>query len=574
MAEAQRTQKSTATAALVGDEGRGYELARRLESCGAWRSWLGEAAYAAFAHSLSSPAAWDAFMTPSASAPRAQLQLQLRARCLLFEKASAAFTLRPSPATTALPISNVNPSYLQMHEDDIYYTLEDEKQVVFQPQIPSRPTYSPHRGSQLSFERSSSVGSVYNDPEHVSKYEDMPHKYYSEYIERYRTRHQKLPYGGKESHKRTSEVMSVYLKHCNLHKKKRQTVKVDCYSSMSETGSSIVSNGLSEGNNSTEEDIHFFPEILFPANCVPDSALPMPVMEKKQRVEVHGVLDNLPTVISPSPAMMERFGIRPEYVKMGNKYRGKDGSGGDRRPISQEQATQITTKVAAHLLSNIGFEGGTEVSMKAFSEYFGNHICKLGRILKVLTDNYKKQFSSIELLKMFLQITGHGNLGALTEITKNTSKGSFTQQTQQTIRQLQALQQNPLLQAQQFQRQMHPQMNMLHSQNIAFQQQQQQLQWDKIRRRQVSTPRGSVMIMDKDQPVEDVKIENIMEGTVDANTFNALNKQQLQLRQQQFAMANHPAQSGQHFKQFQSIQIPHMQAQLAQYNSHLELDNF
>ncbi|KAL0928123.1 hypothetical protein M5K25_002364 [Dendrobium thyrsiflorum] len=117
----------------------------------------------------------------------------------------------------------------------------------------------------------------------------------------------------------------------------------------------------------------------------------------------------------------------------------------------------------------------------------------------------------------------------------------------------------------QLQRQMHPQMNMLHPQNIAFQQQQQQQQqqWDKLRRQQVSTPR-SMMIMDKDQPMADVKIENIMEGPIDTNTFNALSKQQMQLRQQQMAMANHPTQSGQHFKQLQSIQIPQLQAQLAQ----------
>ncbi|XP_020573608.1 zinc finger protein 853-like isoform X1 [Phalaenopsis equestris] len=115
---------------------------------------------------------------------------------------------------------------------------------------------------------------------------------------------------------------------------------------------------------------------------------------------------------------------------------------------------------------------------------------------------------------------------------------------------------------------MHPQMNLLHPQNIAFQQQQQQQlqqqqQWDRLRRQQVST-RGSVMIIDKDRPMKDVKIENIMEGPIDTNSFNALKKQQMQLRQQQMAMAKHPTQFGQHFKQLQSIQIPQLQAQLAQ----------
>ncbi|KAH0470211.1 hypothetical protein IEQ34_001769 [Dendrobium chrysotoxum] len=537
-------------AILLGDDGKGYELAQRLDRCGAWRAWLGDAAYAAFAHSLSSAAAWDAFLTPSPSGTRAQLQLQLRARALLFDKASASLYLRPSTAVAATQISNLNPSYLQLHEDEIYYSLEDEQHDGFQPQTPLRPANSPHRASQHSFERASSVGSRYNDPEHVntSKYEDLPNKCYNQYVERYRIKHQKLPHGDKESHKRTSEGMSVYFKLRDLHNRKRQIFKDHPLPTL-DTGSSLHSKGISEGNNASEDDISFFPEIMFPANCVPESALPVVITEKKEKVEVYGVLDNLPTVISPSPAMMERFGIRPEYVKMGNKYRGKDGSGGDKRPLSQEQASQIAQKAVARLLISVGFDGGTEISMKVFSEFFSSHISKLGRNLKLLTDSYKKQVSSIELLKMFLQISGHG------PALLNRHSKLFV-----NSRHLNKILSYKL--NKQLQRQMHSQMNMLHPQNIAFQQQQQQ-QWDKLRRQQVSTPR-SMMIMDKDQPMADVKIENIMEGPIDTNTFNALSKQQMQLRQQQMAMANHPTQSGQHFKQLQSIQIPQLQAQLAQ----------
>ncbi|XP_020589650.1 uncharacterized protein LOC110030983 [Phalaenopsis equestris] len=555
-------------ALLLGEDGRGYELARRLESCGAWRAWLGDAAYAAFAHSLSSAAAWDAFMS-SSSGSRAQLLLKLRARALLFDKASASLFLRPSTAMVATHISNLNPSYLQLHEDEIYCSLEDEQHDGFQPQTPSRPAYSPHRASQHSFELASSVGSKYNDHEHLntSKYEDLLDKCYIPYAERYRMKNLKFPFGEKESHKRTPEGMSLYSRLRDIHKRKRQIFKDHPLPTL-DTGSSIHSEGISERTKPTEEVISFFPEIMFPANCVPESALPLLITEKKLKVEVYGALDNLPTVISPSPAMMERFGIRPEYIKMGNKYRGKGGSEGDKSPLSQEQASQMAHKAVARLFTSVGFEGGTEVSMKIFSDFFSSHISKLGRNLKLLTDNYKKQVSSIELLKMFLQISGHGNLGTLAEITKNSSKVGFTHQTQQIVRQLPSPQQNPLLQAQQFQRQMHPQMNLLHPQNIAFQQQQQQQlqqqqQWDKLRRRQVSG-RGSVMIIDKDQPLTDVKIENIVEGPIDTNSFNALNKQQMHLRQQQMAMANHPTQSGQHFKQLQSIQIPQLQAQLAQ----------
>ncbi|KAL6626669.1 hypothetical protein ACP70R_030395 [Stipagrostis hirtigluma subsp. patula] len=56
---------------ICGEDGRGYELARRLEACGAWRAWLGD----------------DAALAPSPPCPL--LHLQLRARALLFDKASA-----------------------------------------------------------------------------------------------------------------------------------------------------------------------------------------------------------------------------------------------------------------------------------------------------------------------------------------------------------------------------------------------------------------------------------------------------------------------------------------------------
>ncbi|WOL08039.1 hypothetical protein Cni_G16791 [Canna indica] len=115
-------------ASLLGEDGQGYQLALRLENCGAWRAWLGDAPYAAFAHNLASPAAWDAFMSPSPS--RAHLHLQLRVRALLFDKASAALFIRPSSdaGDTAPSLDELNPEYLQLHGDDIYYSLEDCQQ--------------------------------------------------------------------------------------------------------------------------------------------------------------------------------------------------------------------------------------------------------------------------------------------------------------------------------------------------------------------------------------------------------------------------------------------------------------
>lgn len=101
-----RLAPMAAAAALLGDDGRGYELARRLESSGTWRAWLGDSGYAAFAHALASPSAWESFMS---SRSQAHLHLQLRARALLFDKASSSL-FSPSPSTASSSLSNLNPS--------------------------------------------------------------------------------------------------------------------------------------------------------------------------------------------------------------------------------------------------------------------------------------------------------------------------------------------------------------------------------------------------------------------------------------------------------------------------------
>lgn len=146
--------------ALLGEEGRGYELARKLESCGVWSMWLGESNHASFVHCLASPASWEAFMRADESKSRAQIQLQLRARALLFDKACVSLFLRSNPssssssslASSSLALSKLNPTCeflirfsaflffwkiwwltllvadLRLHGDDVYFTLENSAQ--------------------------------------------------------------------------------------------------------------------------------------------------------------------------------------------------------------------------------------------------------------------------------------------------------------------------------------------------------------------------------------------------------------------------------------------------------------
>ncbi|GFQ07138.1 hypothetical protein PHJA_002857900 [Phtheirospermum japonicum] len=93
--------------ALLGDDGCGYELARKLESHGVWRSWLGDSLYSTFIPFLSSPSTWEAFMQADGSKTKPQIYLQLRARALLFDKASPSLFIQSSlPA----PISNLSPN--------------------------------------------------------------------------------------------------------------------------------------------------------------------------------------------------------------------------------------------------------------------------------------------------------------------------------------------------------------------------------------------------------------------------------------------------------------------------------
>ncbi|KAK1322912.1 hypothetical protein QJS10_CPA02g00136 [Acorus calamus] len=536
---------------MLGEDGRGYDLARRLEGCGAWRSWLGDSAYTAFAHYLSSPSAWDAFLSSSSSASPPLLRLQIRARALLFDKAAASLFLRPTSSAASL-----NPAYLQLHEDDVYFVLdEDLGDGLVQHQdaikIHSRASFSKMN------ERASGVGSRYSesDKEHMSQRpwnDELSESWYDQCREKHRLLRQcRSPSRDKDLHKRTPEGMSSYIKILERHKRRRKAFIEDPYvgsaNSIRENGSRVHPNSVSDVNNLVEGDIPFFPEMMFPSNCVPESSLPPPdELEDNKKVEVYGILDNLPLVTAPSPAMIERFGIKPDYLRMGlgrTKNRGKDGNDGSTNPLSENQASLMAQKVVARMLAGVGIEGATEVTLEALSKFLSCHVCKLGRNLKLLTDNYRKQHSSLELLKMFLQTAGLGNLGALAEHLKGGNRVLSPQIQQHEIRAIRSQQQNSLLHSQ-MQREI----------QSALQHQ----QWEKQRQRQTSIPRSMAM----DKTMVEVKMENVMDPPPTDTMLTAFAKQQLQqLRQQQMAMANHHAQSSHQFKQISSHQIPQLQQQ-------------
>jgi len=105
---------------LLGSDGRGYDLARNLETHGVWRKWLGDSNYTNFAPFLSSPSSWDSFMKTDSSKSTLHIHLQLRVRALLFDKAASSISLSSNPN-----LSKLNPNFLHLHPDDVYFTLDN-----------------------------------------------------------------------------------------------------------------------------------------------------------------------------------------------------------------------------------------------------------------------------------------------------------------------------------------------------------------------------------------------------------------------------------------------------------------
>ncbi|CAK9172932.1 unnamed protein product [Ilex paraguariensis] len=571
---------------LLGDDGRGYELARKLESHDVWRSWLGDSLYANFLHFLASPTSWDSFMRTDESKTRAQIQLQLRVRALIFDKASVSLFLRSnrcsSSPSSSIPcsavVSKLNPNYLQLHGDDVYFTLENSSQDGFQPQQRDGIGATNTSTSKIQSKAAFGAGSRYVESEIDSKsqrfkLQELPETWYSQFFEKYKaSKPYRLSFGDREMDKRTPEQMSTYLRVTERLKRRRIVFKEEQNlgfgNSIMENGSNMRSNPVVDDSDAIDDEMSFFPETMFTLNCVPESALsPMNRVKNNQKVEFNGVLDNLPQIMTRSPIMIERLGIRPEYLSMeqgGNQGRAKNGSEGNKKLCTKEQASQMSQKVIAHLLTSVGFESASELPMEVLSQLLSCHVCKLGRILKLLADSYRKQCSAVELLKMFLKTAGHSNLGPLAELVKDNTRNSVQQsqlQAQGNQLQLQSQHQTSIRQPQQIPRQMHPQLQqMVHPQNLAFQQPQH---WERLRRRQPSTPRPGVnMNMDKERPMVQVKIENPSDFPMDNNTFSTINTthpqtQLQQYRQQQLAaMSSLQAQSGNQFRPMSPLQIP------------------
>ncbi|KAL8168055.1 hypothetical protein V2J09_009554 [Rumex salicifolius] len=558
--------------ALLGEDGNGLELARKLESHGIWRSWLGDTLYSNFNHCLSSPASWDAFMRTDETKSRVQIQLQLRVRALLFDKATLSLFFRipssPSAATTSLIISKLNPNYLQLHGDDVYFTLEDVQQR-------DSVVASNTAASKVHAKAASGIGYRYGESEidsmsHRFPQEDFPETWYSQYTEKYKTsKPYVLSFPNWDSEKRSPSEMFNYLRNLEKHKRRRVAFRVDPSAGFGNSNLENRSNvqlgpGI-DGEGSDEET--FFPESIL-MNCVPDIAIaPSRVAEEKQEVEFFGVLDRLPHVATKSPIRIERLGISMDQGI--GPTRTKVAFEGNKRQLSHEQALLISKKLISRALATIGFEGASDVPVEVLSQLLSCHICKLGNMLKVLADSYRKKCSAIELVRMFLRVSGHGNLATLAEHMKDGR--NVVQQSPQQVQNIPSQLPNThpnALHMPQVPRPMQSQMQQMMNPHNLTPQQQQLLRMR--RAAQVSSPRPA-MNMDKDRPMVEVKLENT-DVSMDNSAFNMMNsrqqqlqhmrhQQQQQLQQQQLVtpMQRFQAQAGAQYRQLSSLQMAQMQ---------------
>lgn len=239
--------------------------------------------------------------------------------------------------------------------------------------------------------------------------DELPETWYNQVIDKYKA-NKKLVYWDRESPKRSPADMASYLVCVSNRKKRRVAVR--------EEQQQVMDHASNGGGNLPDDsdDECVFPEIMYALNCVPESALPVTnrVENNSQRSRILTVLDTLPPVMTRNPVMIDRLGIRPEYLNTehgGNLYRGKIGTEGSGRVLAPEQAAKLSQKVVARVLLGVGFEAAMEGPIEYFSEVMSKRIIKIGTNLKVLVDGYRKQCTAIELLKMLLKTVGFRYVG-------------------------------------------------------------------------------------------------------------------------------------------------------------------
>lgn len=556
---------------LLGDDGVGYDLAKKLDSNGAWRSWLGDSCYSQIIPYLNSLAAWKNFMSTDGNKSKSQIQLQLRVRALLFDKASASLYLRSSTSSSLSPAS-VQSSYLQLRADDVYYSFEEDVDDWNRLQAEGSLTAKPFQIKDI--EGTSCAGSRFavNDVESLSRSKpgEILDTWYSQWREKHlqermhwlawRSAQRDLPFKDRDTFKRTPERMSAYLRASEKHRNKIRVTQLDKVlhfpNSARDNVSGVKVESSAENACSMDEEPCFFPESMFPSNCVPDNSVPRSDKEdENSSLVLPGILDNLPYETGRSPLLIERFGMGSDYLNLGIKKvdsMGKNREAVKRKRFGEEEVEHRARQTIVRVCAGVGFEGLKEGSLDVFSQLLISHICKHGQILRVLVDNFRNRYTPIDLLRMFIQKMEYSNLGTLMDYVKAPTRSSPQQTPQQLVRATPPQPQMILPHSQQkLQRHLSQQMNVFQHQSMSSQMQQQL-----VRRKQPSTPRSGRKV-EKDRTMCDTRIETSNDSAV----ASALVSHWQQQQQPQSSQGSHHPQSLTQFKQHSSLQLPQIHQQ-------------
>ncbi|KAG0598179.1 hypothetical protein M758_12G052700 [Ceratodon purpureus] len=472
---------------LLGDNGAGYELAQRLEENAVWRAWLGERDYVVLQSYLQTPGTWSAFMqtvNPSVVA------LQLRVRALLFDKAVVSLHLDSAAAS---PPSALDNSFLQLHADSVYFTLEQDAEDWARLQVEKNPTFTslqvkheldssatftrlndaesghaginsrPSKASQSGQSVSSALISPrqlasrthaktgFNNAGNAIDHRSLGDLWYTQYLQRdlmnrmsrlaRRTAQRGLPFGDQEAYLRTPIEMADYVSIQTNHRKRRPVFRIDGDSKQSLSGHERPIQG--------DDSALFMPENQYPGNCVPDNAVPARQNPSFDGFSAHGAfLDRLNHLRELSSGLFIRGKDRlGPAAEVSNQHFRKDAVGrgnskeiGYKNGCSEEAAQQLAEQAVVRLVAAAGFEGLKQAPLQILADLLRCHVQKLGSALRRILDTYKMECSQAELLKMCIHGASGSKLEELMEYAKSTQpqkrRPAPVQMTQPTIQQV------------------------------------------------------------------------------------------------------------------------------------------
>ncbi|XP_073385407.1 uncharacterized protein [Physcomitrium patens] len=450
---------------LLGDNGAGYELAQRLEENSVWRAWLGERDYVLLQSYLATPGTWSAFMqieNPSVTA------LQLRVRALLFDKALVFLHLK-SAATS--PPSALDNSFLQLHADNVYFTLEHDAedwtrlQAEKSPSLASlelkhgldssenftrlneaesghsginsrsaKPSQSNHVSSALQASRTHTKTGL-SVSGNASDHRTLGELWYTQYLQRdlmnrmnrlaRRLAQRGLPFGDQEACLRTPTEMADYVCNQANHRKRRPVFRID-----GDLKQSLLSHERSIQGG--DDDTPFMPEIQYPVNCVPENAVTARPNTSFDGSSAHGAfLERLDHLRDLSSGLFIRGEDRlpgevsSHHVRGGALGRGNTLRISHRNELSEEAALQLAEQAVVRMLAAAGFDGIKQAPLRILADFLACHIRKLGSGLRRIVDTYKTECSSAELLKMYTYGAGGSNLPDMMEYVSKTQQQSF-----------------------------------------------------------------------------------------------------------------------------------------------------